>query len=80
MPYISQLARSEIKEGWAVTSSGELNYQITNMVKAYMETKGLNYQTINDILGALDGASKEFYRRVAAPYEDLAIERNGDVY
>lgn len=29
---------------------------------------------------ALDLAFLEFYRRVAAPYEDSAIERNGDVY
>ncbi|WP_439397023.1 DUF6899 family protein [Bradyrhizobium sp. PMVTL-01] len=35
---------------------------------------------MNDVLGALDGAKAEFYRRVAAPYEDAKIADSGDVY
>lgn len=65
---------------WEIHTPGELNYVVTLSIKNYMENKGLSYQTINDIIGALDGASKEFYRRVAAPYEDKKIEENGDVY
>jgi hypothetical protein len=45
-----------------------------------MDAKGKNYQTVNDIVGALEGAKMEFYRRAAAPYEDLKIKENGDVY
>jgi hypothetical protein len=41
---------------------------------------GLSYQTINDIVGALEGAKLEFYRRVAVPYEDKKIIENGDVF
>jgi len=40
----------------------------------------LRYQNINDLLGALEGAKLELYRRVAAPYEDEKVESNGDVY
>jgi hypothetical protein len=39
-----------------------------------------SYQSINDVLGALEGAKLEFYRRIAAPYEDTKIQENGDVY
>ena len=59
---------------------GELNYQITCLLKDYMTCNLLSYQTINDIVGALEGAKLEFYRRIAAPYENDKIEENGDVY
>jgi hypothetical protein len=59
---------------------GELNYTFTREIKEYIGTKGLRYQTINDIIGALEGAKMEFYRRVVAPYEDQKIQENGDVY
>lgn len=61
-------------------TAGELNYQITTLLQAYVDEHGLRYSTINDCLGALEGAKLEFYRRVAAPYEDDKITENGDVY
>jgi hypothetical protein len=54
--------------------------QVTLAAIEYVETHGLSYATINDVMGALTGALQEFYRRAAAPYEDEAIDRNGDVY
>lgn len=60
--------------------TGELNYAITKLVDDYIAYKGLSYQHINDVLGVLEGAKLEFYRRVAAPYEDKKIITNGDVY
>ena len=61
-------------------SPGDLNYLFTSLCIAYLRVKGRNYQGINDVLGALDGAKSEFYRRVAAPYENRKIKVNGDVY
>ncbi len=58
---------------------GELNYVITMLIKNYFDYKPC-YQSINDVVGALEGAKLEFYRRVAATYEDLKIKENGDVY
>ena len=75
MPYIPQKERDE---EWR--HAGELNYHFTRMIVGYFEDKGLSYQTINDILGALEGAKLEFYRRVVVPYEDKKIVENGDVY
>ncbi len=62
------------------TTAGELNYCITTLVGMYWETNGARYQQINDVLGALEGAKLEFYRRIVAPYEDQKIKENGDVY
>lgn len=61
-------------------TSGELNYQITKLIFEYFKGNGGRYQQINDILGALEGAKLEFYRRIVAPYEDKKITENGDVY
>lgn len=68
-PYIDQEART----------AGELNYQITEIIRNYWKQTG-NYQGINDIIGALEGAKAEFQRRIVGPYEDTKIEQNGDVY
>ena len=85
MPYISQRTRNEfvLDRGFSlpytISDPGELNYLITELVKVYMSTNH-GYQAINDVVGALEGAKLEFYRRIAAPYEDLKIADNGDVY
>lgn len=59
---------------------GELNYIISNVIKEYIKAKGKRYQAINDVVGALECAKLELYRRIASPYEDEAIQRNGDIY
>lgn len=65
----------------SATTAGELQYCIARLVHAYLARKGAyRYQDLNDVMGALDGASKEFYRRVVAPYEDDKMRENGDVY
>jgi len=58
----------------------ELNYSLTQVILSYITRKGAIYTTINDVLGALEGAKLEFYRRVVVPYEDEKREENGDVY
>ena len=60
-------------------NAGELNFKITDLLIDYLGDN-YNYQKINDVMGALEGAKLEMYRRLAAPYEDKAIERNGDLY
>lgn len=80
MPYIEEERRAALKAGATPQTPGELNFVMTEWVAIYCLAHGLSYQTINDVLGAFDGASKEFYRRVAVPYEDQKIAANGDVY
>jgi hypothetical protein len=82
MPYIKgQRRRSEIAFGDSpAKNAGELNYLITLLLLDYLKEKELSYQTLNDIVGALEGAKLEFVRRVVNPYEDQKIKENGDVY
>jgi len=83
MPYIKQEQRVRLKDiGFIppICNPGELNYLITELCKQYITTNGQSYQTYNDIIGALSCASMEIYRRKIAPYEDVKIEENGDVY
>jgi hypothetical protein len=89
VPYIRQDQRRRFYAGGAVLvtdfgficdTAGELNYVLTSVVLGYLAKKGLSYGTINDIVGALEGAKLEFVRRVSAPYEDKKIQQNGDVY
>lgn len=75
MPYIKKKERDLKPE-----TAGGLNFQITKTIKEYIEHRGLSYHTINDVLGALEGAKLEFYRRIAVPYEEGKLKENGDVY
>lgn len=80
MPYINSMQKEALlTRSSEPTNPGELNYMITVLIRNYWEANQ-RYQSINDVLGALEGAKLEFYRRVAAPYEDKKIQENGDVY
>lgn len=60
--------------------SGILNYIISSLLWRYMEESGgTTYDRLNTLVGVLECAKLELYRRIAAPYEDKKIEENGDV-
>lgn len=82
MPYIPEKDRIRLtRVGRDIaTKPGELNYVITNEIMHYIGAKGVSYTTINDVIGALEAAKLEFYRRVAVPYEEDKIRVNGDIY
>jgi hypothetical protein len=80
MPYITEPRRNAILGGSDPKTPGELNYKITTEINGYLYRSGHSYQVINDIIGVLEAAKLEFYRRVATPYEDTKIQENGDVY
>ena len=81
MPYIDKIRRLALADPMICQpqTAGELNYVITKTILAYIGDNP-SYQRINDVIGALEGAKLEFYRRFAAPYEDEKIKQNGDVY
>lgn len=83
MPYINQEERPQydealgkvislLKEQPLESVDGHLNYVVTRIVK---EVYPLRYFHINRAVGVLECIKHEFYRRVAAPYEDTKIER-----
>lgn len=88
MPYIKQIYRKDIgplieallKE--MPIQPGNLNYTITAIINKYLDydSRGFDYQSINTVIGVLECAKLELYRRIAVPYEDKKIEENGDVY
>lgn len=81
MPYItSQERRIDLLPASTPCDVGELNYAITMLMKSYINHKGLSYQTINDIMGAVEGTKQEFYFRIARPYENNKLSVNGDVW
>ena len=81
MPYITKDQRKDVEETGPYTS-GELNYAITILIKKYIGNRvaGQSYAVFNEIIGALECAKLELYRRLVAPYEDEKIQENGDVY
>jgi len=78
MPYIK--TKDKARATHSPETAGELNFQITQAVQDFANRNGLSYQTINDVVGALESVKAEFQRRVVAPYEDFKIATNGDVY
>jgi hypothetical protein len=80
MPYITEESRNQIDEGAFPNNEGELNYMISSLLDEYLAEYGCNYANLNQVVGVLECAKLEIYRRMAAPYEDKKILENGDVY
>jgi len=59
--------------------AGQLNYLISRMLADQILAQEC-YARFNELVGMLECAKLEFYRRVIAPYEDAKIIKNGDVY
>ncbi len=84
MPYIKRDDREQFEESLKaippITSAGELNYFITRACQRFLVANGQSYSTYNAIIGVLECAKLELYRRKVAAYEDGKIAENGDVY
>lgn len=86
MPYIKPEPRAYFEPLLAGISenlpsdAGELNFLLTSICDLYLKQKGVKYANLNEVVGVLECAKLEFYRRIAAPYEDGKIAENGDVY
>ena len=95
MPYIKEESRKQIERagfdpanvdklaalGEVLCTPGELNYVITKVCLGYLGLGGgPHYAEFNEVIGVLECVKQELYRRAVAPYEDLKIQENGDVY
>ena len=60
--------------------AGLLNYAVSELTMRVVHKRfgRLRYGIIATVCGVLTNIKDELYRRVAAPYEDKAIEKNGD--
>ncbi|WP_455203290.1 DUF6899 family protein [Kaarinaea lacus] len=81
MPYIDSVARDRIKSGGKPENSGELNYTISLLIDDYLKRHvAMKYTHLNEVVGVLECAKLELYRRLAVPYEEQKMRDNGDVY
>jgi len=82
MPYVTQFEKDH--ENDQPMSVGLLTYLLTKTALRFKYQQSpngcLRFVTIALVMGAFFCAALEFYRRVAAPYEDTKIQENGDVY
>lgn len=92
MPYIEQEERDQIDPKleellmhMGPLTPGQFVY-IIYQIALWQATNGgvdklpVNWTKCNEIVGNIDCAGKEFYRRVVGPYEGEAIAKNGDCY
>ena len=85
MPYIPKSEKDRIDKGLValhlsdINNAGALNYAVHQVIAKYISQNKEDYQTYNDIIGVLDCAKMELYRRVISDYEDKKILQNKDV-
>lgn len=93
MPYITKPQRTpydknilvlaekvrKFAEDEAASPAGQLNYIITRLILEVYGEWLPNYSDFNEIVGILECAKMEMYRKHTAPYEDEKIKENGDV-
>jgi hypothetical protein len=86
VPYIAPEERPALDDAVAAlveaigheSYEGRLNYALTKVCLGVLPE--LRYRELNAVVGVLECAKLELYRRLAVPYEDAQAERNGDVY
>ena len=85
MPYIPKSEKDRVDKGLValhlseINNAGALNYAVHQVIAKYISQNKDDYQTYNDIIGVLDCAKMELYRRVISDYEDKKILQNKDV-
>ena len=88
MPYIKAERRDKILLDdrlinlEEIKSPGEMNYAIQCLAEALTKAVCIepNYHVLNEVLGVMEAAKLEYYRRRLVPFEDLKIAENGDVF
>jgi hypothetical protein len=84
MPYIAKKNRLKFEEPLHelvenIETDGDLNYCVSMLMHQILRKRGIQYQNMNNIMGAIDCAKMEFYRTVASPYEDMKKNENGNI-
>lgn len=86
MPYIINTVREDLRQAVdtlvelldTFDEPGDLNFVISTLIWSKW-TANPKYHTGNELIGVLECAKLEFYRRRLAPYENKALKRNGDL-
>jgi hypothetical protein len=76
MPYIKPQDRDRPEP--TTTDVGHLTFLFYRLALDALPATP-RYADLHAVLGAMEAAKLEFYRRVVSPYEDAKIAENGDV-
>ena len=89
MPYIEEEYRKDLESDlkrirtgllwFRDKGPGLLNYIITKILVSWLGSNP-NYAKYNEVIGVLECAKLELYRRQVAAYEERKCRTNGDVY
>ena len=90
MPYIDKDKRAEILHYNDHTElitidldyiqcAGDFNFLVSTLISMYIEREGESYKVHNELIGFLECAKLELYRRHTARLEDEKIRINGDI-
>ena len=84
MPYIKQneknLYEYYLKNiSQFITNPGELTYCIYRLMLLMTKKNNKSFANMSSIIGSIECAKMEYYRRIVSPYEDKKIKENGDV-
>ncbi len=66
----------------AIRSPGDLAFALSTCAIAYAKNAypdGISYAERSHIVGIIESTKLELWRRLLTTYEDLAIEKNGDL-
>ena len=91
MPYIDPIERvkldglieplvQELSRSICIGQAGKLNYTDARIVFLALQKRTMSYYALNELIGALECCKLELYRRLVGPYEDVAKDKNGDVF
>jgi hypothetical protein len=81
MPYITPGRRQDLGlmlNPAVEANAGDLTYLFYRLALDSLPP-GYSYADLHRVIGAMEAAKLEFYRRIVAPYEDVKIQENGDV-
>ena len=82
-PYIDQLHQALVDletDDELNNMEGNVNYIVTRLlIMVYGDKTSTSYSNINDAMGVLASVGAEYYRKVAAPYEDQKEFDNGHI-
>ena len=86
MPYIKPVRKEVLQPlverlAERCYTAGDFTYVIYALAKAVLKPGifGKDYTNLSGIVGCMECAKTEFYRRIVTPYEDQKIKENGDV-
>jgi len=80
MPYITRKKRINFDFDYMrPLVAGQLNFVLTKLCHDYIEVKGLNYTTLNEVIGVLECCKLELNRQIIAKYENKKKKENGPI-